>query len=1053
MAREGFRRLLCSLVAFLMCCVLSISESDVSYLLEFRKGIRVDPLGKVLSSWDPSRAPNPCSGSWEGVSCDETGGHVVGIALDGLGLAGELKFHTLTGLYMLRNLTLSGNNFTGRIEPTFGSMGSLQYLDLSHNSFYGSIPGKFNDLYSLNYLNMSMNGFSGGYPDGLSNLQQLKVFDLRGNNLYGDVGVLFQQLRNVEHVDLSSNRFYGNVNIGFLNASSLANTAKYLNLSHNNLNGGFFDGGTLQIFRNLEVLDLGNNSIGGQLPSFNSLPNLKVLKLGNNLLFGSMPEELFETISQLVELDLSSNGFTGSIPIVNSTTLKILNLSSNQISGTLPSTMKSCTTVDLSRNRIKDDISTMETWEAPLDYLDLSSNELSGSIPNLTSQYQSLTILNLSNNSLAGSLPYLTVGYQKLSMVDLSSNELQGTIPAGFFLSTLTFLNLSGNQLMGPIPVQSGHVSELLVMPTSMQMRSLDLSGNSLSGPLPGTISEMSGLQLLNLAGNKLSGQIPAELGKLSNLEYLDLSGNDFSGRIPDNMPDSLTVFNVSRNNLEGPVPKNLERFPPSSFKPGNGKLVLSTADNPHSDVGGHGSPPGSKSHGSKGGIAAAIVVASVVAIAMIVFAFFVYHRSRQKDFHGSSSDRDIKLGRFSGPSLFNFHSNEPPPQTSLSFSNDHLLTSNSRSLSGQPEFTSEIEHIAPVVVPTATSLVKSDSHEINLETSGRKSSPDSPPLSSPRFAEGYERPVRLDVESPDRLAGELTFLDSSLSFTAEELSRAPAEVLGRSSHGTLYKATLDSGHMLTVKWLRVGLVRHKKDFAKELKKIGSLGHPNIVPLRAYYWGPREQERLLLADYIQGDSLALHLYETTPRRHPLLSLNQRLNVAMDVAQGLSFLHEKGICHGNLKPSNILLNSPNCSALLTDYSLHRLMTPAGIAEQILNLGALGYRAPELEDTAKPVPTTRTDVYSFGVVLMELLTRRSAGDIVFGESGVVNLTSWVRLCHQEGRGMDCIDRDIVEGGEAHPGAMEEVLAVSLRCILPANERPSIRQVLADLSSLTP
>lgn len=129
--------------------------------------------------------------------------------------------------------------------------------------------------------------------------------------------------------------------------------------------------------------------------------------------------------------------------------------------------------------------------------------------------------------------------------------------------------------------------------------------------------------------------------------------------------------------------------------------------------------------------------------------------------------------------------------------------------------------------------------------------------MSSPRFS---DQPVMLDVYSPDRLAGELFFLDVSLKLTAEELSRAPAEVLGRSSHGTLYKATLDNGHMLTVKWLRVGLVRHKKDFAKEAKKIGSLKHPNIVPLRAYYWGPREQERLLLSDYLGGESLAMHLY-------------------------------------------------------------------------------------------------------------------------------------------------------------------------------------------------
>ncbi|GAB4847663.1 hypothetical protein Ancab_026725 [Ancistrocladus abbreviatus] len=91
----------------------------------------------------------------------------------------------------------------------------------------------------------------------------------------------------------------------------------------------------------------------------------------------------------------------------------------------------------------------------------------------------------------------------------------------------------------------------------------------------------------------------------------------------------------------------------------------------------------------------------------------------------------------------------------------------------------------------------------------------------------------------PDRLAGELFFLDASLMFTAEELSRAPAEVLGRSSHGTLYKATLDSGQMLMVKWLRAGLVKHKKEFAREVKKIGLMRHPNIVPLRAYYWGPK----------------------------------------------------------------------------------------------------------------------------------------------------------------------------------------------------------------------
>lgn len=172
---------------------------------------------------------------------------------------------------------------------------------------------------------------------------------------------------------------------------------------------------------------------------------------------------------------------------------------------------------------------------------------------------------------------------------------------------------------------------------------------------------------------------------------------------------------------------------------------------------------------------------------------------------------------------------------------------------------------------------------------------------------------------------------------------------------------------------------------------------------------------------------------------------------MDVAHCLLYLHDRGLPHGNLKPTNILLEGPDYNARLTDYGLHRLMTSGGIAEQILNLGALGYCAPELASAVKPVLSFKADVYALGVIMMELLTRRSAGDIISGQSGAVDLTDWVRLCDQEGRRMDCIDRDIT-GGEETSKAMDELLGISIRCILPVNERPNIRQVLDDLSSLS-
>lgn len=524
--------------------------------------------------------------------------------------------------------------------------------------------------------------------------------------------------------------------------------------------------------------------------------------------------------------------------------------------------------MDLSRNMISGDVSIILNWEASLEVLDMSSNKLSGNFPNLTKQCGNLMLLNLRNNSVEGALPSLLETCPRLSAIDLSSNELNGPIPGSFFTSgTLIRLNLSGNHFTGPISLRGARVSELLSLPLDPLIEYLDLSSNSLLGALPPDVGNMVGLKLLNLSKNSFSGHLPSELGKLSKLEYLDLSDNKFSGHIPDNLPQSLNVFNVSNNGLSGSIPVNLRRFPETSFLPGNSLLSLPNGLPPATSVPGRIHDKG-KNQSSKGNIRVAIIVASVGAAVMIVFVLLVYNRSQLKEFHGrsgfggQSTGRDVKLGRFTRPSLFKFHTNDQPPPTSLSFSHDHLLTSKSRSLSGQREFVTEIsDHGLPGELATTSASVNPlDNHPA---TSGRKSSPGSPLSSSPRFIEACEQPAMLDVYSPDRLAGELFFLDGSLAFTAEELSRAPAEVLGRSSHGTLYKATLDSGHMLTVKWLRVGLVKHKKEFAKEVKRIGSIRHPNIVPLRAYYWGPREQERLLLADYFQGDSLALHLYGRT----------------------------------------------------------------------------------------------------------------------------------------------------------------------------------------------
>ncbi|KAL5703840.1 hypothetical protein ACHQM5_022343 [Ranunculus cassubicifolius] len=1026
---------------------IGITEEEIRSLLEFKKGIKNDPTGKI-GSWSRSTAgPESVSPlNWHGVRVDDDSGSVISIDLQDLGLSGELKFSTLIGLKSLKNLSLAGNEFKGRFVPVLGTMSSLELLDLSRNKFYGPIPGRISELWNLHYLNLSQNHFNGGFPSRLGSLSQLKTLDLHRNELSGDIGELVSELKNVEHVDLSNNKFYGGFDMELDKISSFANTIRHLDLSHNKLNAQFFNEDSVTLFRNLEILDLADNELTGELPSFGSLPALRVFRAGSNMLYGALPEELFLGSIPLEEVDLSRNGFSGSTYDINSTTLKILNLSSNALTGPLPSTL-GCSVIDLSGNRLTGDISTLQNWGDALEIIDLSSNVLVGSLPNSTTQYQRLVSIKITNNSLVGALPDQLASSPKLSSIDLSLNNLSGSIAATFVHSTsLTNLNLSGNQLTGTIPAPGSQTTSLLLLHSYPPLESLDLSGNSLTGSLPSSIGTMQSLKVLNLGRNRLSEELPSELSDLSTLERLDLSNNNFKGKLPENLAPSLKDFNVSYNDLSGTVPEDLEHFPLSSFRPGNRLLILpGLIPSPNNDSGGGDlyNPKG-KHHSSKGSIRVAIIVASVLASVMVGVVLFAYYRN---PFHekGSSSETAAKAGVFSRPSLFKFQRNSDPPQTSLSFSNAHLLTPNTpntRSLSGKKDFANES------VIAGAESKGVPD----NDLPSGWKSSPGSPLSSSPNLIELSEQSAVANMYSPDRLAGDLFFLDNSIIFTAEELSRAPAEVLGRSSHGTLYKATLDSGHMLTVKWLRVGLVKNKKEFARGAKKVGSIRHPNAVSLRAYYWGPREQERLILADYLHGDSLSLHLYETTPRRYSRLSFSQRLKIAVDVTRCLCYLHDRGLTHGNLKPTNVLLSGPELTARLTDYGLHLLMTPAGTAEQLLNLGALGYGAPELASSPKPSPSFKADVYALGVILMELLTRRSAGDIISGQAGAVDLTDWVRLCANEGRGMDCFDRDIA-GGEEPTRAMDELLAASLKCILPVNERPSIRTIFDHLSSISP
>jgi len=101
-------------------------------------------------------------------------------------------------------------------------------------------------------------------------------------------------------------------------------------------------------------------------------------------------------------------------------------------------------------------------------------------------------------------------------------------------------------------------------------------------------------------------------------------------------------------------------------------------------------------------------------------------------------------------------------------------------------------------------------------------------------------------------------FEGSSYNFDLEDLLRASAEVLGKGSYGTTYKAVLEDGTTVVVKRLKEVVVG-KKEFEQQMEIIGRVGqHQNVVPLRAYYYS--KDEKLLVFDYVPSGSLAAVLH-------------------------------------------------------------------------------------------------------------------------------------------------------------------------------------------------
>ncbi|KAJ8499364.1 hypothetical protein OPV22_009916 [Ensete ventricosum] len=530
--------------------------------------------------------------------------------------------------------------------------------------------------------------------------------------------------------------------------------------------------------------------------------------------------------------------------------------------------------------------------------------------------------------------------------------------------------------------------------PDRTRVQSLHLPGIGLFGQIPAdTLGELGALDTLSLRSNRLVGDLPADVPYIPSLHSLYLQHNNISGIIPSSLSSNLTFLDLSYNSFTGEIPLTIQNLT---------QLTALYLEN--NSLSGH--------------------------IPDLQLPMLQYLNLSYNNFSGPIP---VSLQKFPaesflgnpllcGTSLAHCFVIPPSPQ----------LSPTALPIEHKKSFWKKLSTgVIITIAAGGSSLLFLLLIIILLCLSKRKSKNGSDaPKGKASVSGRIEKTEEYNSSAMEAEKNKLVFFEGcTYSFDLEDLLRASAEVLGKGSYGTTYRAVLEDGVTVVVKRLKeVGV--GKREFEQQMEIIGRIGqHQNVVPLRSFYYS--KDEKLLVYDYAPCGNLSALLHGSKDAAKSPLDWDSRVKISLGVARGISHIHVQGngkLIHGNIKSSNVLLTE-EFNACVSEYGLALLMNCKATPTRIM-----GYRAPEVLEQQKS--TEKSDVYSFGVFLLELLTGKSPVQTL-GHDEMVDLPRWVQSVVREEWTAEVFDVELLKYPNIEED-MVQMLQVALQCVARVPDR---------------